>query len=82
MHMVQLMPLPSQKTPSPLASFKSRLVLPSWYWLTPVVLEKRLLNGCSVVVVDEKEQNENKNANCRFGLTRESNETKETTHYL
>ena len=34
-----------------LASFKSRLVLPFWYQFTQVVLEKRLLNGCSVVVV-------------------------------
>ena len=33
---------------SSLASFKSRLVLPFWYWLTQVVLEKRLLkNWCS-----------------------------------
>ena len=39
------------KTPSPLASFKSRLVLPFWYCLTQVVLEKSLLNGCGVVVV-------------------------------
>jgi len=30
-----------------LASFKSRLVLPFWYRLTQVVLEKRPLNGCS-----------------------------------
>jgi len=30
-----------------LASFKSRPVLPFWYQLTQVVLEKRLLNGCS-----------------------------------
>ena len=30
-----------------LASFKSILVLPFWYWLTQVVLEKRPLNGCS-----------------------------------
>ena len=50
LHMVQLMPLPSQ-TSSFLASFKSRLVLPFWYRLTQVVLEKRPLNGCSVVVV-------------------------------
>ena len=35
------------KTPSPLATFKSRLVLPFQYWLTQVVLEKRLLNGSS-----------------------------------
>jgi len=32
-------------------SFKSRLVLPFWYQLTQVVLEKRLLNKPSVVVV-------------------------------
>ena len=36
---------------SSLASFKSRLVLPFWYRLTQVVLEKRPLNGCSVLVV-------------------------------
>ena len=30
--------------------FKSRLVLPFWYRLTQVVLEKRPLNGYSVVV--------------------------------
>jgi len=35
------------RTPSSLASFKSRLVLPFWYWLTQVVLENRPLNGCS-----------------------------------
>jgi len=36
------------KPPSSLAPFKSRLqVLPFWYWLTQVVPEKRLLNGCS-----------------------------------
>jgi len=46
LHMVQLMPLHPQ-TPSTLASFKSRLILPSWYWLTQVVLEKRSLNECS-----------------------------------
>jgi len=39
LHMVQLMPL-HPKTPSSLASFKSRLVLPFWYWLTQVVLER------------------------------------------
>ena len=33
------------------ASFKSRLVLPFWYWLTPVVLEKRTLNGCSTTLI-------------------------------
>ena len=37
----------ASQTPSSLASFKSRLVLPFWYRLTQVVLEKRLLNGCS-----------------------------------
>ena len=29
-----------------LVSVKSRLVLPFWYWLTWVVLDKGLLNGC------------------------------------
>ena len=48
--MVQLMPLHPQ-TPSSLASFKSRMVLSFWYRLTQVVLEKRPLNWCSVVVV-------------------------------
>jgi len=50
LHMVQLMPL-RPEPPSSLASFKSRLVLPFWYRPTQVVLEKRPLNGCSVVVV-------------------------------
>ena len=45
-HMVQLMPL-LPKTPSSLASFKFRLLLPFWYRLTQAVLEKRPLNGCS-----------------------------------
>ena len=45
-HMVQLMPLHPQ-TPSSLASFRSRLVLPFWYRLTQVVL----LYGCSSGVV-------------------------------
>jgi len=35
------------KAPSSLVLFKSRLVLPFWYWLTQVVLEKRLLNRCN-----------------------------------
>ena len=35
------------KTPSSLASSKSRLLLPSRCWLTQAVLEKRPLNGCS-----------------------------------
>ena len=46
LHMVQLMLLHPQ-TPSSLALFKSRLVLPFWYRLVHVVLEKRPLNGCS-----------------------------------
>jgi len=36
--MVQLMPL-HPKTPSSIVSFKSRLVLPFWYWFTQVVLQ-------------------------------------------
>ena len=55
LHTVQLMPL-LPKTSSSLASFKFRLVLPFWYRLTQVVLEKTPLNGCSssvVVVVTE-----------------------------
>ena len=48
LHTVQLMLPPSQtQTPLSLASFKPRLVLPFWYWLTHVVLKKRALNGCS-----------------------------------
>jgi len=46
LHMVQSMPL-HPKTPSSLASFTSRLVLPLWYRLTQVFLEKRPLNECS-----------------------------------
>jgi len=34
-----------------LASVKSRLVLPFWYWLTWVVPEKGPLNGCVCVCV-------------------------------
>ena len=34
-----------------LASLKSRLVLPFWYWLTRVVPEKGPLNGCVCVCV-------------------------------
>jgi len=48
--MVQLMPL-LPKTPSFLASVISRLVLPFWYQVIQDVVEKRLLNGCSVVVI-------------------------------
>jgi len=47
LHMVQLMPLPSQNPPSSLDSFKCRLALPFWYQLTQVVLEKMPLNGSS-----------------------------------
>jgi len=45
-HMVQLIPL-HPKTLSSLASLKSRLVLPFWYRLSQVVLEKKPLNGCN-----------------------------------
>jgi len=51
--MAQLMPLHPQTPPS-LASFKSRLVLPFWYRLTQVVLEKRPLNwssSSSIIVI-------------------------------
>jgi len=41
----------ASQTLSSLASFKYRLVLHFWYRLTQVVLEEKLLNGCSVVVV-------------------------------
>ena len=41
LHIAQLMPLPL----TALASVKSRLVLPFWYWLTQVVPEKGPLNG-------------------------------------
>jgi len=50
LHIVQLMPL-HPKTPSSLASYKSRLVLLFWYRLIEVVLEKRPLNGCKKVTV-------------------------------
>jgi len=42
LHMAQMMPLPLMS----LASVKSRLVLPFWYWLTWVVPDKGPLNGC------------------------------------
>ena len=48
LHIVQLMTL-HPKTPSSLASFKSRQVLSFRYRLTQVVLEKRPLNGCLCV---------------------------------
>ena len=37
-----------------LASVKSRLVLPFWYWLTQVVPDKRPLNGCVCVLIQLK----------------------------
>ena len=37
----------ASQTPLSFASFKSRLVLPFWYQLTQVVMEKRPLNVCS-----------------------------------
>ena len=46
LHMVHLMPL-HPTTPLSLASFKYRLVLPFWYRLSQVVLEKRPQNGCT-----------------------------------
>jgi len=50
LHMVQLMSL-HPKTPSSLPGFKSRLVLPFWYRLTQVVLEKSRETGVIVVAV-------------------------------
>ena len=45
-NMCELVPhLTRPKTSSSLASFKSRLFLPFWYWHTQVVLKRRLLNG-------------------------------------
>ena len=46
LHMAQLMPCHSLS----LAPVKSRSVLPFWYWLTRVVLEKGPLNGCVLVI--------------------------------
>jgi len=48
---VQIVFIWSSWFPSSLASFKSRLVLPFWYWLSPFVLEKRLWKCVIVVVV-------------------------------
>jgi len=45
LHVVQLMPL-HHKTPSSLASFKSRQFLPFWHRLIRIILEKRPLSGC------------------------------------
>ena len=45
-------PADATAIPAPsLASFKSRLVFPFWYRLNQVVLEKRPLTGCSIVVL-------------------------------
>ena len=68
LHMVQLMPL-HPKSPPSLTSFRptSRLVLPFWYWLTQVSLDKRPLkkivammqnvNVAVVVVISRKRIN-------------------------
>jgi len=53
LHMVQMMSM-VPKTPSSLASFKSRLVLPVWHRLTKAVLE--MLMGV-VVAVDCQNKN-------------------------
>jgi len=50
LHTAQLLPL---SLPS-LASVKSRLVLPFWYRLTRVVLDKGPLNGCVCVLLYQK----------------------------
>jgi len=49
LRMVQLMPLHPKilSSLSSFVSFNSRLVLPFWYRLTQVVLDKRPLSGCS-----------------------------------
>ena len=48
LHMAQLMALPLTVS---IVSVKSRLVLPFWYRLTRVVLEKGPLNACVCVFV-------------------------------
>ena len=68
LHMVQLM---SQQPSSSLASFKSRLVLPFWYLLTHVVLEKRPLNWCSSVVSEVCEVQACDRAASREGISSE-----------
>ena len=50
LHTVQLMPR-HPKTPSPLASFKSRLVLPFWYRFAEVVLENTIRDACHEGVI-------------------------------
>jgi len=44
-------PADATVTPSSIASLKSKMVLPFWYWLTQVVLVKRLLNGYHILVL-------------------------------
>ena len=44
-------PADATAIPNPIVSFKSSPVLPFWYQLTQVVLEKRPLNWCSSVEV-------------------------------
>jgi len=41
---------PADATALSLAAVKSRLVLPFWYWITRVVLDKTLSNGVCVCV--------------------------------
>ena len=48
LHMPQRMPLPL----TVLASVKSILVLPFWYWLTQVVPEKGSLNVCVLTLMN------------------------------
>jgi len=49
LHIAHLLPLPP---PSSLASLKSKLVLPFWWRLTQVVLEKRPWNGCLSYIIN------------------------------
>ena len=69
------------KTPSSLDSFKSRLVLPFWYRLTRVVLEKRQLNGWSVVVVVKGMKNGNRSTINWIRVSRSVPVTKRADYY-
>jgi len=40
--------------PSSLASLKSRMVLPFWYWLTQIVLEKNAIKWVLLFLLKEK----------------------------
>jgi len=40
-------PADATATPSSVASLKSRLVWPTWWWLTQFVVQNRPLNGCT-----------------------------------